>query len=185
MKSAKNVFVFWIVVMFLVTFTCSIVYLVAQQSFRLGANEPPMQLAIETSIKLQNGQSAKDAIPTEKVDISKSLNAFVMVYDSDKNLIATSGIKGNKDPVYPKGVLDNVAKKSEVEVTWQPEPGLRFASIAIKYSNGYIVAARSLTETEKLIGKLGGLVFFAWLACAVFSTIALLVIYVFMKKVCN
>lgn len=53
-------------------------YLVAQQSLRLGANELPSQLAIETLIKLQNGQSVKDAVSTEKVDISKSLNAFVM-----------------------------------------------------------------------------------------------------------
>lgn len=183
MKKAKNIFVLWLIVMFLVTFTCSLVYLVAQQSLRLGANELPAQLAIETSIKLQNGQSVKDAVPTEKVDISKSLNAFVMVYDNNKSLIATSGIKDNNDPVYPKGVLDSVDLKSESRITWQPVVGLRFSTVAIKYSNGYIVAGRSLSETEKLIAKLGELVFMAWLACTVFSAFALGVIYVFMKKV--
>ena len=183
MKKAKNIFVLWLIVMFLVTFTCSLVYLVAQQSLRLGANELPSQLAIETLIKLQNGQSVNDAIPTEKVDISKSLNAFVMVYDSNKSLSATSGIMDNNDPVYPKGVFDSVDLKSESRITWQPEVGLRFATVAIKYSNGYIVAGRSLTETEKLIAKLSELVFIAWLACTVFSAFSLGVIYVFMKKV--
>ena len=84
MKTTKSIFVLWVVVMFLVTFTCSLVYLVAQQSLRLGANELPTQLAVETSMKLQGGQIVKNAIPAEKVDISKSLNAFVMVYDRNK-----------------------------------------------------------------------------------------------------
>jgi hypothetical protein len=182
MKTGKSMFIIWVIVIFLVTFTCSIVYLVAQQSLRLGANELPSQLAIETSIKLQNGLSAKDAIPTEKVDITKSLNGFVMVYDSNKSLIATSGVVGNNQPVYPKGVLDNVAQKSEARVTWQPEKGLRFATVAIKYNGGFIVAARSLSETEKLIDKLGQLILLAWLACAVFSILSLGVIYIFLKK---
>ena len=183
MKKAKNIFVLWLIVMFLVTFTCSLVYLVAQQSLRLGANELPSQLAIETSIKLQNGQSVKDAVSTEKVDISKSLNAFVMVYDSNKSLIATSGIMGKNDPVYPKGVFDSLDLHNESRITWQPDVGLRFATVAIKYSNGYIVAGRSLTETEKLIAALGELVLMAWLACTVFSAFALGVIYVFMKRI--
>ncbi|HEY5583826.1 MAG TPA: hypothetical protein VIK78_04960 [Ruminiclostridium sp.] len=183
MKTVKNTFILWMIVMFLVTFTCLLVYLVAQQSLRLGANELPSQLAIETSIKLQNGQSIKEAIPTEKVNIEKSLNAFVMVYDSNKILIATSGIIGNSQLVYPKGVLDNVSQKGEVRVTWQPATGLRFATVAIKYNNEYIVAAHSLSETEKLIDKLGELVFLSWLACAAFSAFVLAVICVFMKKI--
>lgn len=182
MKIAKKVLLLWLIVMFLVTFTCSIVYLVAQQSLRLGANELPSQLVIETSIKLQNGQSAKDAIPTEKVDISKSLNVFVMVYDSNKSLIATSGIIGNNDPVYPKGVFDSTDQKGESRITWQPEVGLRFATVAIKYNNGYIVAGRSLTETEKLIEKLGELVFVAWIACTVLLALALGVVFILVKK---
>jgi len=64
--------------------------------------------------------------------------------------------------------LDNVAQKGETRVAWQPETGLRFATVAIKYNNEYIVAARSLSETGKLIDKLGRLIFMAWLACAVF-----------------
>jgi hypothetical protein len=169
--------------MFLITFTSTLVYLVTQQSLRLGANEPPLQVATETLLKLQSGLSAKDAISAEKVDISKSLNAFVMVYDSNKSLIATSGIINNSIPLYPKGVLDNVTQKNEARVTWQPKVGLRFATVAIKYNDGYIVAARSLSETEQLIGKLGGLVFLAWLACTVFSAFALGIIYTFMKRV--
>jgi len=55
--------------------------------------------------------------------------------------------------------------------------------VAISYSGGYIVAARSLYETESSIDKLGSLVGLAWLACVVCSIIALVVIYIFAKKV--
>jgi len=182
LKTTKKIFALWVIMMFLVTFTSLLVYLAAQQTIRLGANDIPSQLAMETSIHLQNGQNAKDAIPAEKVDISKSLNGFVMVYDSSKNLVATSGTLDSSNPVYPKGVLDYLDQKTESRITWQPEAGLRFASVAIKYNNGYIVAARSLNEPERLIGKLGQLIFLAWLACAVFLTAVLAVSYFPMRK---
>ncbi|HEY5563229.1 MAG TPA: hypothetical protein VIK72_16035 [Clostridiaceae bacterium] len=182
MKTTKIIFIFWISLMFLVTFTCSLVYIVSQQSIRLGANQLPAQLAVETSTKLQDIESVKDAIPSEKVDITKSLNTFVMVYDINKKLIASSAISSGSSIMYPTGILDNVTQKNEARVTWQPERGLRYATVAIKYDGGYIVAARSLSETEKLIDTIGKLVIAAWLACAVFLGIGVMIIYRFFVK---
>lgn len=183
MKKIKGVFIFWVIIMFLITFTCSLVFLVAQQSLRIGVNEAPMQLAVETSLKLQKDPSINNAITTEKVDGLKSLNTFVIVYDKNKNLIATSAINASSELSYPKSVLNNVQQNNESRITWQPQSGLRFATVAIKYNNGYIVAARSLYETEKLIGIIGKLVLVAWLSCTAFSVFALGVIYIFMNKV--
>jgi hypothetical protein len=181
MKITKKLFILWITVMFLETFTCSLVYIIVQQTLRLGANELPMQLAIDTSIKLQEGLSVNDTIPADKVDISKSLSTFVMIYDNNKNLVATSGIMGSSNPEYPKGVLNYVDQKGEDRVTWQPQTGLRFASIVIKYKYGYIVAARSLKEIEKLIDLIGIIVLSAWFACSVFSALVFGTIYFLMK----
>jgi hypothetical protein len=183
MKPIKNIFIFWTVIMFLVTFTCLLTYLVTQQVIRLGANELPVQFATETSIKLENGQSAKDAIPNETIDISKSLGTFVMIFDKDKNLIATSAMMGSVEPAYVKGVLDYVDKRGEYRVTWQPQVGLRFATVVTKVGDKYIVAGRSMQEPERLIDIIGILVSVAWLACLIFSSIALGIIYVFIKKV--
>jgi len=186
MKTIKKIFIFWLIGMFLVTFTCSLIYIVEQQSLRLGANELPMQYAIDTSVKLQKGISANNAIAGDKVDISKSLSPFVMIFDDNKNLIAESGMMGDSEPVYPKSVLNYVDQKGESRVTWQTQTGLRFATAAIKYSNGYIVAGRSLHETEKLIDTIGKLVALAWLVCTVFSAVTSLAIYFLMKKsICN
>ena len=182
MKLIKNIFIFWIVIIFLVTFTCLLTYVVTQQVIRLGANELPVQFATETSTRLENGQSVKDAIPDETIDISKSLGTFVMIFDKDKNLIATSAMMGNVKPDYAKGVLDYVDKRGEDRVTWQPQVGLRFATVATKIRDKYIVAGRSLQEPEKLIGTIGNIAFLAWLACVIFSSIALVIIYIFIKK---
>jgi hypothetical protein len=110
---------------------------VTQQSLRLGANEQPYQFATDVAIKLQDGKSAEAAVPIDKVDLSKSMDTFVMIY--------------NNQPVFPKGVLDYTAKNGEDRITWQPDRGLRFATVAIKFDKGYIVAGHSLQETEKLI----------------------------------
>ena len=182
MKKMKIIFMVWIIIMFMASFTCSLVYLISQQSLRLGANEAPSQLANETAINLKNGQNAKNAIPNEKIDITNSLNTFVMVYDSTKNLIASSGTVRGSQPLYPSGVLDHVTGNKESRVTWQPDIGLRFASVAIKYEDGYIVAARSLSETEKLIGMIGKLIIYAWLACTIFTGLVLGVCYLVMIK---
>jgi hypothetical protein len=183
MKTTQRILVFWISLMFLVTFICSLTYLVTQQSLRLGADELPAQFATDTSIKLQDGRNAESAIPSNKIDIAKSLDPFVMVFDHNKNLLATSGMMEGSNPSYPKGVLDAVDQKGEVRVTWQPQTGLRFATVAIKFDNGYIVAARSLLETEKLIQSIGRLVLMAWVAFFVCSILAFLIVYACIRKI--
>jgi hypothetical protein len=183
MKTSKNILIFWVVVAFLVTFTSLLVYVTAQQVLRLGANEMPAELAAETSINLENSKSPLDAVPAEITDISKSPGTFAMVFDKDKNLIASSAVMGIDEPAYPREVLDYVDKNGEDRVTWQPQKGLRFATIAVKAGDKYIVAGRSLKETEKLIATIGKLVFYAWLACMIFSSAVLAIIYVFIKKV--
>lgn len=57
MKMGKKLFLIWIISMFFITFTCTVSYLVTQQSLRLGANAVPAQLAKETAIHLTDGVS--------------------------------------------------------------------------------------------------------------------------------
>lgn len=182
MKIAKKMFMYWIIIMFVITFTCSLTYLVTQQALRLGANEQPAQLAVDTALKLQNGKNPVSIVQGDTVDLSKSMDTFVMIYDHNKNLQASSGMINDIKPSYPKGVLANTSKKGEERVTWQPQNGLRFATVVLKYDNGYIVAGRSLHETENLIDTIGKLVLLAWAACLLFSTIALAIVYSFVKK---
>jgi len=182
MKLLKMAFILWLINMFLVTFTCCLIYIVAQQSLRLMANDIPTQTATDALIKLQDGQDLNNIISSNKIDISKSISPFIMVYDNNKNLVEESGMMGNSKPTYPTSVLSSVDKKGESRVTWQPQAGMRFASIAVKYKDGYIVAARSLKETEKVIDTIGKLVLIAWLAYAIFSFLVFGFYYLFTRN---
>jgi hypothetical protein len=189
MNKLRIIIVFWVIIIFLVTFSCLLTYVVAQQVIRLGANNLPATLAVETSIKIEKGQSPANSVPDETVDILKSTETFVMIFDKDKNLVATSAIMGSEKPSYPTGVLDFVDKAGEDRVTWQPVAGPprestnRFATVALKSGDYYIVAGRSLTEPEKLIGVIEKLILAAWGACLVLLTIVIAIIYIFIKKV--
>ena len=153
-----------------------------QQSIRLGANEEPMRLATDTKLKLDGGQNVSAVISSDKVNINESLSAFVMIYDKNKKLIATSGMMGSAEPSYPSGVFDVVAKKGEDRVTWQTADKHRFASVAIKYNDGYIVAAKSLVESEKLIDTIGKLVLLAFTAFTICSVVWVIIIRFVLKK---
>ena len=55
----------------------------------------------------------------------------------------------------------------EERVTWQPEPGVRMATVVVRNpgpAGGFIVVGRSLSETESRIGQLGSLLFLGWAA---------------------
>lgn len=182
MTAKKSFWGIGVIVLFLATFTSLLVYLIAQQSLRLSANFIPAQMATETSILLEQGRNANEAVSTQKTDLTRSLSPFVMVYDKDSKLIVSSATMGGEQPVYPRGVLGTVAQKGESRVTWQPKSGLRYATVAIAYKDGYIVAGQSLGETEKLIDKIGQQVLAAWGACVVFTFVMLALVAVISRK---
>ncbi len=153
----------------LLTFTCLLVYGVAQQSLRLGADAAPAALAAETRDRLATGFAAPDAVPSSTVRVESSLSPFVLVYDAQGNLVASSGTLDGAAPVYPAGARAAAAASGENRVTWQPRSGLRFASVVLADGQGVVVAAQSLAEPERSIGRIGRLVFLAWacgMACA-------------------
>lgn len=168
--------------MFIGTSTALLTYLIAQQTLRISANDRPVQASIETSINLNNGMSPSEAIPSDKVDIDSSLNVFVLIYGSDKKLIVTNGIKKEGTVSYPTGVLVHAKETGDHRVTWQPATGIRYASVVRKTNGYYVIAAQSLSETEKHIDHIGLLVLLAWLAYSVMSMGAFLLLHQWFKR---
>lgn len=182
MKSVKNIAVIWCLLLFLVTFTCALTYLVAQQSLRLGADEQPAELAANIAVKLDRGESIQTAFPDSKIDIAQSMTSFLMVYDNNKKLLSSTAMIGGNEPAYPQGVLEHTSEKGDNRVTWQPRAGLRFATVTVKTGSGYIVAGRSLHETERLIESIGKIVLLAWITCVICMSLGLLILQTFMKR---
>lgn len=149
-----------------ITIVFGTIYVVAQQVLRLTANDPQVQLAHDLSPQV-TGDKLPNAADTGNVDIGSSLAPFVVIYNKDGQAVAGSGYLHGQLPKIPKGVLTSSSRKSDNRVTWEPENGVRIASVTVATKDGhYVVAGRSLQEVEKRTSRILLLVLFGWvLAC--------------------
>ncbi|HXH27029.1 MAG TPA: hypothetical protein VNG90_03965 [Candidatus Acidoferrum sp.] len=132
----------------IITVIFGTVYTVGQQMLRSDANDPQIQMSEDMAAKL-NGGASPQSLVTGKVDVSKSLAAFVQVYDSGGALVAGNAYIGDSQPIVPTGVLTASNGVPYNLVTWQPQAGVRIASVEVKANNFYVLAGRNLLEVEK------------------------------------
>jgi hypothetical protein len=152
-----------------------VVYVAVQQAYREGLNDPQIQMAEDAALKLQGGTALVDVVPAASsgtVDIAKSLSPWLVVYDAGVPVQSTATYAGGA-PKLPSGLLDastwSKAKvftyhgMQETRVTWQPEPGVRQATVIVHVSNGtYVASGRNMREGEQRIERLGEMLFAAW-----------------------
>ena len=118
---------------FVLTLSCGISYLLVQQDLRQSANDPQIQMA-EDGISPQT-------LP--RVDISKSLAPFVIVFDQNGNPVSSSGTLNGAIPTIPAGIFQYVRNSGEDRFTWQPAPSVRIAAVVDKTNSGFILAGRN------------------------------------------
>jgi hypothetical protein len=168
----------WLPMVTLVTILCALVYVVDQQALRMSANDPQIQLAEDGAGALAQGASAQSLLPTNTIDVATSLAPFMIVYNDTGEPTASSGFLHGKIPTLPAGILDYVRNTGEDRVTWQPEGGVRIATVVVRASgtsSGFVLVGRSLRETEKRVDQLTLLVGLAWLA-SLFATLLSIVL---------
>ncbi len=149
------------------TILAGLVYAALQQTLRMGANDPQIQMAEDTAAAVGAGTDARGLVPSPTVDVAHSLAPFLIVFDRDGRVVASSAALDGATPPLPAGVLDATRQRGENRLTWQPRPGVRIASVVTAVNggaDGYVLAGRSLREVESRIDQLGLLVTLAWLA---------------------
>jgi len=127
------------------------VYLVVQQVLRQDANDPQIQMAEDTVQALAGGASVESIMPVNQVDLAQSLAPFVIVYDEGGVPLTSSGQLHGQIPAIPMGVFDYVRQNGEDRITWQPESGVRIATVVMSYAGtqpGFVLVGRSLREVE-------------------------------------
>jgi hypothetical protein len=164
----------WLPIAAATTGLAGIVYVTGQQNLRLGNDDPQVALARRTAARLDTGAAPASVVP-DQVDLATSLDPFVLVLDPDGRLLASSARLHGDSPSYPAGVFGTVRRRGEARVSWQPEPGVRDATVAVPWEGGYVVAGRSLELTEQHIDQLGLLVGAGWLATLALVAVAALV----------
>jgi hypothetical protein len=85
--------------------------------------------------------------------------------DDGGKILSTSGQLSGAPRAIPSGVLDHARQSGEERVSWQPEPGVRVAAVVVRYRGspgGFVLAGRSLAETEARVVKFQQLIGLAW-----------------------
>ena len=132
---------------------CGLVYLIAQQLLRQGANDPQIQLSEDFAASLASGKSPSGDFLTKQVEISTSLSPFVMVFDDTGKALASNALLDGATPQYPAGVFEYVRQHGQDRVTWQPREGVRHATVVTRFEgpagSGFVVAGRSIRDVEE------------------------------------
>jgi hypothetical protein len=153
----KNILGRWLPLAFVIVLLCGLVYLAVQQSLRMGANDPQIQMAEDAAAALAVGGTPESILPAAQVDISNSLAPFMVVYSDTGQPLASYGFLHGTAPLLPPSVFDYTHQKGEDRVSWQPESGVRVAAVVVSYGGsqpGFVLTGRSLREVEIREGQI-------------------------------
>ncbi|MEP6776035.1 MAG: hypothetical protein ABJA50_10615, partial [Chloroflexota bacterium] len=156
---------YWLPIAAAITALSGLVYVVAQQTYRQSANDPQIQLAEDAAAQLEAGAQPQALAGSNKVDIAHSLAPFLIIYDDTGSPIASSAQLNGQTPPLPLGVFTDARKSGEDRITWQPQEGVRSATIITHFAGphpGFVLSGRSLAETEHRIDQITPLVALAW-----------------------
>jgi hypothetical protein len=166
MIKVKNILRHWLPLAAVTTLLCGLVYLAVQQSLRWGANDPQIQMAEDAATALAAGGTPESVLPADQVEISTSLEPFMVVYGDKGQALASSGLLHGAAPLLPPGIFDHTRQNSEDRVSWQPETGVRVAAVVVAYGGahpGFVLAGRSLREVEKRENQVEQITGIVWL----------------------
>ncbi len=167
---------FWIPLVLVITILCGLVYLTVQQNYRQTANDPQIQMAEDAAMQLAAGKDPSQFIPIDKVDMANSLAPFIVIYDNTGAVMTGSGQLNGHTPVPPSGVFDYARQNTEDRFTWQPQTGVRSATVVVYYhgnSTGFVLASRSLREIENREQTLGLTVLGVWFVASLVTLVAI------------
>ncbi len=167
MSKPIAIFRTWLPFAVVVTAFCALAYVVVQQSLRMGANDPQIQMAEDAAAALDKGAGVDAVVPKQAVEFSSSPAPFLDIYDASGKPVGGNGLLNGQLPVYPVGALQAARQTGENRVSWQPQANVRIASVAVPYKDGYVLAGRSLREVEQREAQTELLAAVTWLVTIV------------------
>lgn len=166
-------FISWIISCAIATVIIGTVTVAVQQSIRLSADDPQIQLVEDASRSLMNAEDPDQVILFGNVDPSVSLSPFVAVFDNKGVAIASSFTLDGLVPSPPVGVFDIAWEHGQHRVTWEPIDGVRVATVIerVPEKSQFVLAGRSLREVDSRISTILWLSVFGWLLCMILITL--------------
>ena len=161
----------WLPLAIAVTAICFLIYATLQQTIRLSANYPQIQIAEDLRDNLNTGKQKMEEVSSSNIDLNKSLSNFAIIFNEEGHPISSSASLDGRIPTPPQGVFDYARSKGEDRFSWQPKGGVRIAAVVLKYGRGFVLAGRSLKEVEELENWILKMVVITWLG-TIFITFA-------------
>lgn len=161
---------YWLPLALAISAAAALVYVAVQQDFRQNANDPQIQMAEDAALQLEAGKTVQVVVGDTgdtKVDMARSLAPFLIVYSDSGQPLAASVQLNGQTPALPQGVFESVRQMGEDRLTWQPQPGVRSATVVTHFGGshpGFVLAGRSLREVELRESQLTQEVSLAWVA---------------------
>jgi hypothetical protein len=178
MDHLRHILRIWVPLAVAVSGLAGLVYGAVQQDLRQSANDPQIQMAEDTAAALAGGAAAESQLPGGIVPMESSLAPFVMIFDADGKLAASSALLRGAVPALPEGVLGYTLTHADNRITWQPAAGVRIAAVVVHYAGsggGYVLAGRSLREVEIRIDNIGKVAALAW-AVTLAASLAMIIL---------
>ncbi len=166
----------WIPLAIVLTVGIGFAYVGVQQNYRTSLNDPQIEVAAQAVDLVKSGQNPTALVPTEPVDMAASLATFIIFYDANGKVAASSGALNGATPTPLAGVFDYTKAHGEDRFTWQPQTKVRVAAVVRQTATGYVLAGRSMREVETRIDSLTNLAAMAWflgLGLSLAATLAL------------
>jgi hypothetical protein len=176
----------WIAIFFVASVLSGLVYLAVQHDIRVGANDPQIQIAEDIASALALGTDPKTLVSQNNVNVAKSLAPFTIIYDDSGMVTASSGLLNDQTPQVPTGVFIATRQNGEDRFTWQPQPGVRLATVVTHYDGpnaGFVLVGRSMREIEIREEQLTQIVFLGWLIATLGSFACLFFLPKLLKKI--
>ena len=168
-----------------ITVLCGLIYATVQQTYRSSADDPQIQIALDIKNAIENNRSLAKWMTGDSVELSQSLSVFKTLYSTSGKAIQSSGLLNGHLPQLPHGVFDFTNKHQEDRLTWQPQYGVRMATVVEAVNSpqiGFVAVGRSLREIEKRESNLTTMVVVAWLICVGTIILHFLLIIFTLKK---
>jgi len=144
----------------------AMVYTTVQQSYRMGANDPQIQISSYISDRLSRGQPGGNFFNGDSLDIARTKSTFGILFDPEGQPKESTGFLNGKMPHLPQGVFAFTNEHGEDIISWRPQAGVRIAMVILKVSSpaiGFVGIGRSLKDVEERIQNLGWMVLICWL----------------------
>jgi hypothetical protein len=161
----------WVTGVLLITVAACLAWLSYGLSLRNGADRQPLRLAAAAAGQLASGSPPGSVLPAA-IDMASAPAPFIIVFDSQHRVLASSGHLNGRTPGLPAGVLAWVTAHGQDRITWQPRPGLREAAVIEPYRGlrpGFVLAAQSLQDISSQQRSLTWSVAYMWLAAFAIS----------------